>query len=243
MQANTLPKKAVWAEPAYLQKKIDQVLGYHVRKGICPPDTQHDVAQDLYLHLLEGRWERMCENYDASKASFDYYVSRWLHYDCLKIYNKKTYVPLGVNNSEFIYQQNGGGNMDNNDFSDDVQQLLQSALAALELDTPKFRLLLKIHVHKPLEMSDFKAYAPEVPLVKLGQLLREFEYPYSLRLNEVNLQLILPLMQQVEPRNCSLASVQRMLSRKMNKIQQWMKEHTCYDLELEALKNLLFVYL
>ena len=244
MQLEKTSAQSIGAHTTYVQRKINQIVKYHVKRGMCPPHNQDDIAQDLYLNLLEGRWSTICRKYDAKRASFDYYLGKLLHYDCLRIYSKKTYNHLGTDDLDnFIQQLPEASIKYDGGMSKEATSTLNQALTELALDAPKYRLLLKIHGNKPLQLADLKAYAPQIPAKKLKAYLKHFNQPYSLRHKEDSLKLILPLINEVEHRNTSLSAIQRMLSRRVQKLEKWLSKHTSYSFESESIKNLLYICL
>ncbi|WP_299466494.1 hypothetical protein [uncultured Microscilla sp.] len=227
-------------EASFIAEQIRKVSQKCVYKRMIHPDQREDLQQDLYVRLLEGGWANICAAYQPGVSSFGYYVEFCLYNLSKNILQSRQH-RYGADLLDYpveLVADVGLGVV-----PEDLVLVTRRLLGFVGLDTPKYRLLLKVKVNKPLTMNDLIGYAPEVPLADLLPYYEALSMPGDKRHYSRRLAKLLPLLQRVEPRACGLAGVQRDLKRKLNKLSNRLNVHLEYDFDKESLLNLLYIVL
>lgn len=229
-----------WVKSTRIEEKIRQVVNRCIRQGIFTPSQREDIIQELKLRMLEGRWVAICDKYDPLIAPFENFLNQCLYRDCLKLRTKRVYATQLYLKGEWTVSKH---TYPIYPLLESLKEQLLTAFQALKIDTPKYRLLLKVHSKQLLALEDLQAYATLLPIYRLYYFHRYFSKPYTKRQKRENLRVLLPLLQEVEGKNLQLGTVMRLIHRKLEKIRYWLNECTSYYFDREAIDNLLYITL
>jgi len=198
-----------------IERAIGQVVSGYVRSGLISPDNRADVMQDLHLLLFEN-WSTVFSKYDPARGTLGVYLRVYLRSKFLSLSLQKRKTPL----SKPLMTELSGG-VDNLDIAwlEEAVLMVNSALASLGLDTPKWRLLLKIYASKSLSMEDLLLYAPKV---SRDYLRRQMQ-------------------QRVESHDREVGSVHRSLHHKVRDLREYLSDYSGYEFDNESVRNLLFL--
>lgn len=226
MTYNTPLNPGKRAKYALAERNTKQVANRCVCNGIIAPRFKQ-YSQNTHLKVFEGYRANFCRKYDPKYASFD--LGHGLYSGCNSAHSGiqavKAYEPP-------VYP-----------LLEKMKIHVKEALQILGLNTPKYLLLFKIHVAKPLNMAELTTYAPKVRKNHLSRFHKLFDMPYALRNKYDNLAFILPLLRKVEGQDYTVETAHRLISYKLEKLRTWLNCNTDYNFDAEAVNNLLFVVL
>ncbi|EAY23840.1 hypothetical protein [Microscilla marina] len=130
-------------EASFMEEQIRKVSQKCVYKRMIHPDQREDLQQDLYLRLLEGSWAGICQSYKPGVSSFAYYVEFCL-YNLSKTILQTRQHRYGEDLLDYpveLVADVGLGGV-----PEDLVLVTRRLLVFVGLDTPKYRLLLKVKV-------------------------------------------------------------------------------------------------